>query len=123
MASIVWNDVLALAPELSTVTAGAQTDILAHVNTALAVDVWGGEAGASTRLGRIYLAAHFGTISLQGGTGAAGPVVSESAGELSRSYAWSVQQGGTDSLESTAYGKLYKAMVQRLPKARAPILI
>lgn len=110
MASITWDNVTAFAPELSTVDAAAQTDILAHANAAFYVDAFDGEDGPALKLVRIFYAAHLGTMT---GTGAAGGVVtSESAGGLSRSYA--VGAGaGFDDLNLTAYGKTVRGMMRR----------
>lgn len=121
MASIIWADVVNFASELSTLDTDAQTDILAHVNSALNVTNWGGEDSPQLRLGRIYLAAHFGTVSAQGGLGVAGPVTQESAGGLSRSYAWSTAASELP-YESTAYGKAFRALI-RATAARAPVLL
>ena len=118
MAAIIWADVEAHAPELSLVGATAQDDILAYVNDAFDVEVFGGEDTAKTRLARIYLAAHMGTITNSGG-GATGPVTSESAGGLSRTYGEIDVDG---SMESTSYGELLSELI-RSSAARAPIVI
>jgi hypothetical protein len=107
MADIIWTDVVAHAPELSSVPSTAQTDVLAYANVALNASEFGGTASAAYRLARIYLAAHFGTQVSSGGAGA---VLSESAGGLSVSY------GGppsSDMLATTGYGALYLALVRR----------
>jgi len=121
MASILWSDVEAFAPELSTIDTVAQTGILAFVNTGLNIDILGGEAHAQLRMARIYLAAHFGTLSSQGGAAAAGPVTSESEGGVSRSYANLMSSGG-GALGSTSYGQLYEFIVRTSP-ARYPFVI
>ena len=74
MAAIIWADVVSHAAQLLTVDSTAQTDILAHVNTALAVAVFGGETHARTRLARVYLAAHFGQTITDAAGGTAGRV-------------------------------------------------
>lgn len=125
MSAIIWADVTAIAPELSTVSDDAQDSILAHVNTALAVDIFGGESAPKTRLARIYLAAHLGSASRtgsSGASGAAGPVVSESAGGLSRSYANLTSASGTGGLSSSTYGQLFEALVGSTP-ARCPVVV
>lgn len=122
MASITWSDVDNFAANLSTVDAGAQTDILAEVNTCLNVSYWGGESGPKLKLARIYLAAHMATCALQGAAGAGGPVTMEMVDRLQVSYA---QPGGGvafDSLDSTAFGKMFRALA-RTTKARAPVVI
>lgn len=116
MAAITWADVIALAPEVATIPLGAQTDILAYVNSQLNVVTWGGEDSIQLRLGRIYLAAHLATITVFGGSGA-GPVVSESAGGLSRSYAQASTSGAR-----TGYQDMFLELLRRTP-ARLPIVL
>ncbi len=120
MAAIVWADVTGIAAELATVPVLAQTDLLAYVNTALAVGVFGGETSPKLRLARIYLAAHLATLLTTGGVKSAGPVTSETVGadSISRSYGGS----GSDSRsewELTAYGRQYASLV-RTSSARWP---
>lgn len=122
MAAITWTDVMALAPELSSVSTDGRTYILAHVNTALNLAEFDGEDGPKTRLARIYLAAHFGAISLAGATGASGPVTSESAGGLSRSYGTTTSTSSGSGIERTGYGQLYLQLVRTSP-ARAPLVL
>lgn len=64
-------------------------------------DRWGSIAD----LGVAYLAAHLLTVSARGGSGAAGPVTSESVGSVSRSFGSSSSQAGSGSLDSTSYGR------------------
>jgi hypothetical protein len=104
MASITWTDVTNHAAELASVSAGAQTDILAHVNTALNVTLFGDETSARLKLARIYLAAHLGTMANLGGV--SGPVSSESAGGLAMSYAVAMTRS---NLGITSYGRAYLA--------------
>lgn len=112
MASITWADVVALAPELSTINTTTQTDILAFTNAVLDVTKFDLEAGPTTRLARIYLAAHFGTLSK---LGAAGPLIGESAGGLSRSYAMPI---GKSQFLTTSYGRAFYQLIR--PIARGP---
>lgn len=116
MAVISWAMVLNHAPELSVIPVGAQTDILAHVNTTLKPSVWGGEDSAKLKLARIYLAAHFGTLEKSKGA-VVGPVVSSSAGGLARSFA--VVAGSSSGYADTPYGKQYEALLKTTP-ARLP---
>lgn len=114
MAAITWSDVSLLAPELSTVAAGAQTLILAYVNDVHDVDAidGDGEDGYRTKLARIYLAAHLAT-KIGTGAGGAGAVTSESVGGLSRSYAVAASSGA--ELETTGYGTAYLGILNRSP--------
>ena len=116
---IIWSDVTGLAAELAGVSVVAQAAILAHVNTALNVNEWGGEGSAKLRLARIYLAAHQGATSSRGASGATGPVVSESADGLSRSYATSAAAASV--FGSTPYGQAFIDLARSTP-ARGPYL-
>lgn len=116
---ITWSQVEAFAPELSTVDADAQTDILAFVNTALDANMFGGTSAARYKLAKIYMAAHFGSQGLRGVSGSAGPVTSEAAGGISRSYGFS---GGEDSFETSTYGKMYLALL-RTSRARGGMVV
>jgi hypothetical protein len=124
MADITWSDVEDHAAELSSVSAGAQTNILAFVNATLDVTCVGGDAGEDSprvKLARVYLAAHLGTLALPGGAGGAGgPLTAESLGDEARSY------GSFDMdpayLAMTGYGALYLSMI-RTSAARSPIVL
>lgn len=122
MAAITWANVLDHAPELSTVDTDAQTDILAHVNTTLIPDDWGGESSPKLKLARIYLAAHMGTMITQGATNKAGPVIAESADGLSRQYGWSSSTDSDALYDSTSYGKQFRTLLMT-SIGRLPIVI
>lgn len=110
---ITWDQVVEFAAELSTVTAGAQAAILAHVNDALAVEKFDGEDGPKTHLARIYLAAHFGALSKPNASGTTtGPMVSSSAGGLTRTFANTLAVGGSGTWSQTRYGQLYAALLK-----------
>ena len=105
MASIIWADVTALAPELTAPSEAARVYLLAHVNAELDPAMFDGEDGPTLRLARIWLAAHLATVGALSTGGAAGPVMSESVGGMSISYGAS---SSTDAaLGTTAYGRLY----------------
>jgi hypothetical protein len=112
MADITWTHVTAFASELSSVDEEAQAMILAHVNGehGVAVDEFGGEDSPTTKLVRIYLAAHLGTMCGMGAAG--GMVTSESAGGLARSYATGVGLEGAD-LDLTVYGRTVRGFARR----------
>lgn len=125
MADITWTQVVAFAPKLSTLDSGAQDTLLAWVNAggnAIDPAAFGGESSPTTTLARIYLAAHAGTMSKQGGAGAAGPVVGKMAGGVQVQYA--TPSGGVvfDSLDGTAFGKMYR-MLCRTSLAAGPHLL
>ena len=121
MAAITWAHVTAFAAELSTVPTAAQTDILAYVNETLAVDHLGGEDSISAKLARIYLAAHHGTVTNNGSNGPAGPLLSQSTADLSRTYAAFSPAGSDPLLDTTPYGKMFRSMVRR-STARLPLV-
>lgn len=117
MAAIDWNAVTAVAAGLTKVPDDARTVILSHVNTALDVRRFSyGETDPRLRLARIYLAAHFATVSLpsSGASGPAGPVTSESAGGLSRSYGQLSASDTDPLLEFTSYGRMYRLIMRPL---------
>lgn len=121
MAAILWSHVTDHAPELAGVAIDAQTDYLALANTFLNVSMLDGEDGPRTKLARIYLAAHFATLDRMRGTSTAGPVVSESRGGLSRSYANLTQMSVASGLfGQTTYGQNYATLV-RTSRARFPV--
>ncbi len=120
---IVWADVLGIAPELSTISDAGRVPILWYVNqmTNAGVDPGGGLASPTLRLARIFLAAHYGTVSKRGG-GPAGPVTSESAGGLRRSYGLIAAPTGTYGLGSTTYGLAYLSVLS-MSDAHGPIVL
>lgn len=121
MADIVWSDVEDFASELAddAVSAGAQATILAYVNGAFSPDAFKNEA--TLKLARILLAAHVATMSaVSGGDMAAGPVLSEGAGGLTRSYA-DLVSGSTTGFSGSSYGDQL-AYLMRTSKARRPFV-
>lgn len=121
MAAINWAAVLAFAPELVTVSGGAQTDILGLVNESIDPDMLDGEDGRKTKMARVLLAAHLGAgVAKSGGSTGVGNVVSESAGGLARAYGATFTLD-TASLGTTSYGQAYLAMV-RASAAAAPFV-
>lgn len=123
MAAIVWSDVEAHAPDLSAVAPGAQADILARVNSALAVDEFDGEEGSKTKLGRIYMAAHLATLAALAASGASGAVKIEEVGDLKREYGVSSAGVGASDYQSTGWGRLYLGLVRTNGGARAGLVI
>jgi membrane protein involved in colicin uptake len=108
--SITWAKVTAIAAELSTTSAEAQTEILAYVNDEAIHDETWRDAAKADRA-RQYLAAHMGALALPG-RGANGPVIGESAGPVSRQYGVTVAAGASD-FEATSYGKVYRRLVRQ----------
>lgn len=122
MAAIVWQNVVDVAPELAdpAVPVALQTLWLALANQDVNVSLfYRGEDDPRLALARAYLVAHFGSGYGEGSGGAAGPVTSESAGGLSRSYAQAMAAGG-GILGTTVYGQNFLALVR--PMAGGPFL-
>ncbi len=119
MAAIVWSDVTTVAPSLATVDVAAQSLYLTFVNSAIDWRLFAnGESDNRLKMARIYLAAHYATSATiaesTGGVGAAGPVTSEGAGSLSRSYGFNTfsTSGSDPSLGSTQWGRLYRLIMR-----------
>lgn len=106
--SIIWADVVAIAPELSTVAIGGQIAILGIVDRWVDADAWGDRQAD----GQAYLAAHLATLARRAG---AGQLTQEKLGEMSRSYAPPMFLRG--SFGTTSYGTWYETMVETLPRA------
>ena len=123
MDDITSADVLELAPELTTVSAEAWVWILAYVSE---VDLtFVSDTENTTQILRIYLAAHMATITTLGSSSssaAAGPVTSESAGGIRRSYATIATSTVGSDLTSTRYGQRYTAIL-RSSLASGPFLV
>lgn len=127
MAAIVWANVTAHASALAGVDPAQQADLLHLVNTRLNVAVFGGEESATTKLARIYFAAHFASLPgdgvSSGGSTVAGPVISESTGGVARAYATLNDSGGNGDAagwDETVWGRRYKLLLRgssaRLPR-------
>lgn len=104
---ITWDDVVAIAPELSTTGDATRTSILAGVHLQVVTDTWG-DLDAQ---GAAYLAAHLATLTKLRGKG---PVTAEAEDRLSRSYADLTKFG---PLGLTAYGVEYERLLYLLPTA------
>lgn len=119
---ILKADVLAIAPQLSSLSDAAWFTILAFVNTFQLPTV----NKPLRRLALIFLAAHLGTVAGAGGmgaSGATGPVISESAGGLKRTYAQATVTSSNSDLGATSYGIQYMAILKMSPEVRGPFLI
>lgn len=118
---ILKADVLAIAPQLSTLSDAAWFTILAFINTFEGLDC----DPAMKRMALIFLAAHFGTMSgSTASSGATGPVLSESAGGLKRTYAQASSSSASSSdLGQTPYGIQYLAILKMSPCVAGPFLL
>lgn len=122
MTAILWSDVVAVSSPLSATVLSLQTDILELVNVGFAglPEVFDGEDGIKTRMARIYIACHFASLPGAGEQRAGGPVVSESRGGLSRSYAnLSSMAHGNNTWSDTQWGRRY-LQLRNGSKARWP---
>lgn len=101
---ITWGDVLGTAPELSTISELGQKSILQYVNQFDYSSI-GGTPEEIYYL-RVLLAAHFGSVTKRAGSGAAGPVISETAGALRRAYGMiPLSKLSFAGLNATMYGQ------------------
>lgn len=101
--TIVKADVLAFAPELSTLTDQWWLDNLGYANE---FELTCYDSDQTVRLARILLCAHYGSRAKRSSTGAAGPVVGEAAGGVRRTYGLvATAGGGMGELGSTPYGQ------------------
>lgn len=112
MAAIAWPDVIAIAPQLTTVPVAAQTLILGYVNSELEADYFGGEDSFTCRLARVFLAAHFGEIQRR--RGQLGIVTSERIGAEGIDINYMSRLVG-EALQETPYGEQYQFLVDSSP--------
>ena len=112
MANVIWQDVVDQAPELANpkVAVAAQTLLLAWANSTLKVSIWGGEDSPKLKLARIYLIAHVATLGSKGGIMTAGPVISQSEGGVSQSYA-NLMTASSFGVSGTPYATLYNFLL------------
>ncbi len=106
--SVIWRflgpfggEVVALAPQLSTVGATEQALLLDIADTFVGPDYFADQSDAAA----LYMAAHLATMTLLKGKGA---ITSEAVGALSRGY--STVQGITGDLGLTSYGAVFRRM-------------
>ena len=120
--AITWADVTAAFPDdatLSAVDAGEEgATYVAWVDEQVDDGVLGTRADQI----RINLAAHLATRVGTGGSGAGGPVSSESVDGVSRSYAVATITDD-DELGTTTYGRRAKLLMRTTPRARLPQMI
>lgn len=123
MAAIVTQDVLDYAPELASVNSGAWTLlILPYVNSLGADGIGGGEGGATLRIARVLLAAHYGTVSKRGKTGASGPLTSKAVGQVRESFGLVALASADASLGATGYGQQFIGIIS-MSLAAGPRLV
>ena len=106
MAATTKANVLSIAPELSSVLDDAWTLILADVAGEVSSTIYGTRQEQAQR----YLAAHYLTlISSDSRVDAQGPVSSESAGQVSKSYA-QVNYKDRNRYDETKYGRVFNSI-------------
>jgi hypothetical protein len=112
VADVLWQDIVALQANLSTVSAAAQMIILAYVNEDLEPDVFGGEDSPRYHLARCYLAAHLGGVALANGGMS---VSSQTIGTTSITIAFAAVNSAGEALFQTSWGLQYAALLQMSP--------
>lgn len=119
MEDIIKADVLAVAPELTTLTDQFWLDLLEYANE---FDFTTLDTEQTVRMARIFLCAHLGARAKRSGGGTAGPVTGEAAGGVRRSYGLiATAGGGLSELGSTQYGQTL-ASILNMSLVRAPFL-
>ncbi len=112
-----WTTVIAFNSRFSTTATTMRTTILAYVNRIAPCD-WDDE---TITMARIYLAMHYAQSTADGSSGAAGTVISKSAGGIAKSYA-APSASSDPSLGNTAYGRMYLTIINASP-SRAPFVV
>lgn len=119
MSAIVWSDVTAMFPTDSTLAAlavAAQNNILAEVNGRPEATF---DRPETLKLARIYMAAAMAISTAAGGYPVAGPVISEQAGNIGRTYAVTPHVTQADAQWGyTTYGQMYYLLVRGSSVAR-----
>jgi len=105
--TLTWADVVAIAPNLSSLTTTQQNAVLLDVDIQLSED----KIGSKYNLACKYLAAHLGTLVSRGSDGPSGPIQSEMVGSVSRSYAANFNLTGYDT---TTYGQQFRNIMRQL---------
>ncbi len=107
---ITWANVVNLAPELATVPAGAQAQILQLAYQEMDSTTWGDllDSGAT------WLAAHLATLTLR--KGKAGALESARVGPVEQS--WGSLGTERSLLDATVYGQSYLRMIRQNPRFR-----
>lgn len=115
MAAITWTDVTTLAASLTAVPSGAQTAILAYVNSNVNAAKLGGESTQKTKLARIYLAAHMGELERRAAADATGAYTTLRGKKLSRDgfeLDFGVLDAAAASLDETVHGRAYHQLIR-----------
>lgn len=106
---LAWSNIVALAPELSSLDAVMGALILDTISKELSADNLGVERYERAVT---YLTAHVACLLETGAFGKAGAVTSESVGGISRSYAANSPMGTHPWYDKTAYGRMYLFIIR-----------
>lgn len=124
---MTWVELTAYQPAFASIPFEVQAQLLAWVDETVSKAAFGGDTKASYKLAQLYLLAHACTLYRRGcesvESGAAGPVLSESAGGLSVSYANGASVGSFSAYESTPYGAMYLELIRTSPIIRGPFVL
>lgn len=117
---ITWSDVIAFAPQLTSLSTTAHAVIVAFANASFSPDLFGGEGSPTLRMARLCMAAHLASTfpAKDAGTGAVDALVaSESVGGVSRSYTYTTSASvtGDASLQSSSFGRMIVTILQSSP--------
>ena len=108
--AINWTYVVDLAPELSTVPVAQQTLLLESAYRLLNAGVCGDRLDTMAA----YFAAHLATLQKRKGAG--GQIVSQTVGQVSRTYA--SPQSAYLNLSATGYGQTLELLIRTCAAAR-----
>jgi len=108
--TIEWNDVIDIAPELSTVSTASQTALITDAYVLLNV----GTCGERLDMCAKYLCAHQATLNARRGQG--GTITGQSVGQVSRQF--SANPTVYLDLESTSYGRTLQRLIRTNSAAR-----
>lgn len=103
--TVVWTDIRDLPNgEFAAVTQSVAEGFISEAQDEISEASFGDRYDQAVK----YLAAHLLAVMTGGSASPAGPVVSEAAGRVSRSYAAMVgTPSSLDSLQATSYGRRY----------------
>lgn len=110
---ITWSAVIALAPELASVSLEGQSQVLDQVKAEISVTGWGSLKNANA--GALWLARHIATFYGKGGTG---QLTSVTVGQVSKTFSAPTDVEG---LKTTRYGQEYLRLVKKF-KPRGALL-
>lgn len=126
MPPITWDDVVAVAADLTSVPVAAQNFYLALAEEKVNPAAFGGETSVVYKMARIYYAAHFAAMDLVNGDASSQPYPISSKSEGGVSISYSVGTGGSTTesmMGETTYGRSFLALVRQSGYARAGFVV